>query len=179
MEVVHGRGEEQPAECGQHGIADPAMRPRHRLRQDLAAANRQPTADHQVRTGTQAFEEPGQLAEVVGAVSVTHQHVAAARRGDAAGEGVAIATHGDLDHPGACVQRQGLRAIAAAIVRDQQLTTDAGAGQCRARLGDTGDDGLGLVEAGHENGKLKLVDLEPHRLDRTLIHVFPRSPNRI
>ena len=166
-----GRGEEQAAECGQHGIADPAMGPGHRPGQDLAPAHRQAAAHHQVGPTLAAPQEPRQLGEVVGAVRVTHEHKPAARCRDAAGEGVAIAAVDDLDHPDTGRPRQGLRAIPLPL---STTTSSPDAARSAPRApGDAGDEGLGLVEAGHEDGNSASPRAAPPR--SPLIHVFPRS----
>ena len=109
----------------QDRVADPAVLPRHGTRQDRPAARRQAAAHDQIRATTQRRQEQRQLAEIVGAVGVAHQDEPAARRGDAAGQRVAVAALGDLDHPRPGGQRPRLRAVGAAIVGDQHLAHDA------------------------------------------------------
>ena len=85
------------------GIAPGRMRP---------PPDGQAAAHHQVGAGAQRGEEPRQRAEIVGAVRVAHQHEPATRRGDPAGQGVAVAAAGHVDHTRAGRRGQGRRAVA-------------------------------------------------------------------
>jgi hypothetical protein len=178
MEVVNRCCEEQAPNSGEDRVADPAVLPGHGARQDAPAACREAAAHDQVRAGPQTGQEPRQFAEVVGAVGVAHQHEPAAGGGDAASQRVAVAACRDFDNP--CPGRFGqrLRAVGAAIVRDNDLARDAGGGEGGRSLGYAPRYRRSFVEAGHEDGQLQdgLVANRRRAFVRTLKQHRPRSP---
>ena len=92
VEVADVARVEEPADGGEHRVAEVAVLPGHRARLDAAL---EPVAHDEVEALAQLLEEAVEVAEVVGGVGVSHHHVAAPRRRDAAEQrrAVALAVH--------------------------------------------------------------------------------------
>ena len=136
----------------EHRIAQPAMQPGHGARFHRAAAGRQPATLHQVVSLSQLGDELRDVAEVVAVVRVAHDHVAPARRADAAHQGVAIAACADWYDTRAERRRDLDGAVGAAVVRDDDFSLDSSRLQGGEGLLDAHAHGLVLVEARHDHG---------------------------
>ena len=164
MEIADAGAEEHPPDQAEHGIAEIAVQERHGAGRDAAG---KAVAHHEVGAFAQLGEKQLEAGEIVAVVGVAHDDEAAARRGDPGPQRRAVAALGHRDDAGAARQRIFHRAVARAVVRDQDFAGDAGAGEEAMRLVDAGGDGLGLVEARHQDGELDVAacSLRDGRLD--------------
>ena len=142
--------EEEAAEEGEDGVAEPAVKGRHRARLDPPA---EPRAHDEVVPLLERRDEGRDLAEVVGVVGVAHDDVAPARRRDAAEERGAVAALGDGDDARPGPVGDLLRAVGRAVVGDDRprprgpRRASASTAAPHAAL-----ERLGLVQAGHHDG---------------------------
>ena len=122
VEVADRRPEEEPADRGEHRVAEVLVQRRHRAGLDPAA---EPVAHDQVVAGAQPLDELVEVGEVVAVVGVAHDHVGAARRRDAAEERGPVPLVDDVDDARTVGFRDLLRAVGAAVVGDDDLADDA------------------------------------------------------
>ena len=157
MEVADRDLEEQPADEGEHRIAEIAVQGGHGALCDAAL---EPVAHDQVRAVAQLCDHGVQVLEIVAVVGVAHDDVLAAGGRDAADQGRAVAALGHGDQARAVRLGDGLGAVGGAVVGDQHLARDAGALEEAAGLVDADRQRFRLVQAGHQNGELerRLVD---------------------
>ena len=73
---------------------------------------------------------------------------------DAAAQGAAVALGGHAHDARAVFFRELDGAVGGAVVGDEHLAGDAREFDAAPRLLDTGDEGFGLVEAGHDDGEV-------------------------
>jgi len=151
VEVADAAAEEHPPEERQHGVAEVAVQRGHGVARDPAL---EPVAHHELVAGAQAFHERADRGEVVAAVGVGHDDVAAARRLDAAHQRGAVPLLRDLDDARAGLLGERLRAVGAAVVGDEDLARGAGVREAGERGAYAGGDRLRLVEARHEHRDL-------------------------
>ncbi len=118
MGVVDLRSEEDIEKSGEQGVSDIAVLPRHGARFDPAL---EPRAHAKVSAVDERAHHVHSFAEVIGAVGVAHDQIAAPGPLEAAAQGRAIAFFGYGDHPGAQAFRQGLATVRAAIVSHHHL----------------------------------------------------------
>src|SRR5262249_28738562 len=111
--------------------------------------------------GAEPLQEGGEGGEVVTVVAVAHHHVAAACRFDSRAEGRTVAALGHGDDAGAELLGDGLRAVGAAVVGDDDLTGDAVPLDEAARLADAARQGADLVEAGHHDREFEVHERLP------------------
>ena len=130
------------------------MKRRHGAGRDAAG---EPVAHDQVVAVAELGDEVFQLGEIVAVVAVAHDHVAAARGLDAAAQRCAVSAPRDVDHAGAVADRDFLAAVVAAVVGDYDLAGYAAALEIVDRLVDTDREGLGLVEARHDDRELAIL----------------------
>ena len=118
VEVADRAAEEQPAHEGQHRVAEVPVEPWHRL---ISNAALEAVAHDEVRALAKLRDEAVELCEVIGVVAVTHDHIAAARRGDAGAERGAVAARRDLDDARPERPRDVAARIRRAVVGDDHL----------------------------------------------------------
>ena len=100
-------------------------------------------------------DEAGGVAEVVAHVGVAHDDDGGAGVFDGAHQRRAVAADVDVDVDVRGYGGAGdvLAAVCGAVVADDDLAVDAGAGEHRSRLGDAGADGLCFVQTGHHDAE--------------------------
>lgn len=106
---------------------------------------------NQLVRGTQLRDEGIELGEVIAVIRISHDDKAAVRRTDAAQQCAAISLLRDTHNARARLACQLNRAIARAVVRDQNLADDPGALEEPTGLAHAARDRLSLIEAGHQN----------------------------
>jgi hypothetical protein len=131
VEIAGGDLEEQAAEEAEDGVADVAVFPRHGAGMNPA---RETVAHHDIGARLEGGEHGAGFAEIVAAVGVGHDDVAAAGGVDAGVEGVTVAALGDGDDAGAGRFGEGLGAVGAAVVGDENFTGNAEGFEGRASL---------------------------------------------
>src|SRR5439155_6875400 len=132
----------------------PAMRPRHRARVDRAVEAR---AEDEVVALLERVDESRERVERVGPVRVAHDDVLAARVREAGEVRAAVAAARLLDD-GRSVGGRDLRGLVARpVVDDDHLSVAARRLDPPPRLVDDRADRLLLVEAGDDDGDLRLV----------------------
>ena len=151
MEVADAGTEEQAADQAEHGIAEVAVQKRHGAGRDAAG---EAVAHDEVAAVPQLRHERVEAGEIVAVVGVADDDETAPCRRDAGPQRRAIAALRHRDDAGAARQRIFHRAVGRAVVGDQDLAGDAGAGEVVARLADAGGDRLGFIEARHQDGEL-------------------------
>ena len=173
VEVADRAGEEQAADEAQHRVAEVAVQEGHRAVLDAAA---EAVAHDQVVAGPQALDEGFDVAEVVAAVGVAHDHVAAVGGFEAAHQRRPVALGGDVHDPRAEPAGDLLGAVGAAVVGDHDLAD--GARPLEPFLGhrDALPDRLLLVEARHHDRYLDVV-WPVHRLGVGGAHQGRLRPN--
>ena len=152
---MNGNTEPLAGEPGEQRIADPAVQPRHRPRQDPAASRREPAALDQIEALPQPGDEPGRLAEVVARIGVGHDHEPAAGRGDPSEQRAAVAARGHRHDARPAILGDLARGVDAAVVGHDDLSGDPGGGERALRLFDAGSQGFGLVEARDDDRQLE------------------------
>ena len=151
VKIMRGAAEEQSADECESGIADPAVFPRHGAGDDFAAACGHAAAHDEIGTGAEFFDERLDLAEIVTAVGVAHDEIFSPGGFHPVAQGVAVAFFGNIDNPGTKLAGDVLRAVGAAIVRDENFAIHARCDQSALSRGDAIGKRLGLVEAGHDD----------------------------
>jgi len=120
----------------------------HRARFD---APREAITHHQFVSGAKLLHKGHQGHEIVAAVRITHDDIAAIRRFDPVPQRVAVATLRDINDPRTAFLGNLLRSIGAAVIRDQNLAIDAVLIQKPPRILDAERQCFRFVQAGHEN----------------------------
>ena len=108
-------------------------------------------ADNEVATVSQLFDERHERGEVVAVVGIGHDDEPPARRRDPSHERAAVALGLDRHDARAPGLGDGLRAVCAAVVGDDDLAGDAVVGEAGAGFLDADGERLGLVEARHHH----------------------------
>src|SRR5262249_12381918 len=72
INIIDWSSEHSPNHDGEHWIAAPSMRERHRSRHHLAAARRQATTLDQLKAFSKFLDELGDLSKVITIVRITH-----------------------------------------------------------------------------------------------------------
>src|SRR5690348_10778337 len=126
------------------------MQRRHRSAFDSSL---EPVAHHQLCAFTQFGDERHEIGEVVAIIGVAHDHVLAAGSTNATNEGISVALVPDGDHPGAGLGGELPTAVGAAVVGNDHLAVDTVLFNESQSFGDTGGNGLRLIEAGNDNGQ--------------------------
>ena len=127
----------------------------HRTGLDVAA---EPRAHHELEPRAELLDECDQLAEVVRAVRVAHEHVLAADVRQGIDVGAAQAALGRLEHARAARQRD-LPGPVVAAVDDQHLTCDSGLGEARLAPVDEIPDRQLLVQGRDDDRNLRTLDV--------------------
>ena len=152
MGVAHPGAEKCAQDCREDRIADMAVFPGHRVGLDLAAKAR---AHAQVVAVNQRFHHGDGFQEVIGAVRVAHDEIAATRGFHSGDESGAVSALGHRDHARAGSARERLAAVGAAVVGDDDLAIETEADPDRldrlARPVDACRDRRRLVQARHDD----------------------------
>ena len=150
VEVPDAGAEEQLADAGQDGVAQILVQRGHGAGGDAAL---EPVAHDEVVAFAQLLHEGGQGGEVVGVVGVSHDHEAAARGGDTADEGGAVAARRHRDDTCTRLACNVLGTVGAPVVGDDDLPHHPAGFEIAARLVDADLQRLRLIEAGHHDGE--------------------------
>jgi len=151
VHVTHRRLEEDATDERQHRVADPPVRPDHRAGLDAPG---KPVADDEVVAVAEAVDKGLDRGEVVAVVGVAHDHEAPARGVDAADQRAPVSLSRDVDNAHAELACDGLRAVGAPVVGDDDLRRQAVLLDRLSRLADARGKRLDLVEARHDDRDL-------------------------
>ncbi len=111
-------------------------------------------AHDQISSALERFHEGLQVFKVVAVVGVAHDDPLALGPEDPAAEYAPVTAGGNTDYPGSPGHGNGHRAVATAVVGDQDLAGHLVAGQVDFGLVNAGPDRLSLVETRHEDRKV-------------------------
>ena len=131
MEVADRAAEEQPAEPGQHGVAEIPVQRRHGAGRDAAL---EAVAHDEIVAFPKPLDEGVEAGEVVAVVGVAHDDDSGRARPRCRRRGGAVAALGNSDDAGTEALGDLWRAVGAAIVGDEHLARDAGALEIARRL---------------------------------------------
>lgn len=134
------------------------MRPGHRAAFDLATACGQPTSLHEFVSLAKALNEPGDFAEIVAIVRVSHNDVNAGGRADAGHQGTAISLCGNVDDPGAQPSRDEIGAVGAAVIGDHNFSVNLSTGESGQRFLHTNANRIRLVQTRNNDGDFNDLD---------------------
>src|SRR5262249_3684458 len=109
---------------GEHWIAAPSMRERHRSRHHLAAARRQATTLDQLKAFSKFLDELGDLSKVITIVRITHDDKLAVCRLDPTPQRATISFVFDLNYAGSAINGDFLRTIRTPVVGDNDFSCD-------------------------------------------------------
>ncbi len=155
VDVGEATAEDDVQDRGRHRRSEVAVERRHRPRLDEAGETR---AHDELGAPPELLDERPKLAEVVGAVGVAHDHIAAADEGERIDVGAPEAPLGRAQHARAAGQRQLGRAVAAAV-DDQDLPDHAGLLHPLVAPGDEVGDGQLFVQRRDDDRQLRLRDV--------------------
>src|SRR5207253_4342649 len=131
VEIAHLGPKQQPAEEAQHRVAEVAVQRRHGAFADAAA---KAVAHHQRIAFAQLGYEGIEAAEVIAAIRIADDDVAAARGGDASCQRRAIAAPRDVDDAGSGTLGHRPRAVDRSVVGNQHFSVNPRALETATRL---------------------------------------------
>ena len=111
-----------------------------------------PVADDDLRAGVELGHEPGDVAEVVGQIGVGHHDVLALGGREPGQVGAAEAAARLVNHMAPGRLGQAGAVVLGAVVGHDHLAREPALGQRTAGGSDAFLDGVGLVEAGDDDG---------------------------
>src|SRR5262245_30069666 len=141
------------------------MERRHGTGKLRTSPRRQPAALHEVVAFPQFANESGYVPKVVAVVRIAHDHVSPTRDLNTAAEGMTVSARRHPHDPGAERFSDLGRAIRAAVVGNDHLTSQPGPGEGSDGLLHTHTNGFMLIEARHDDRHLEwsLTLPCPHR----------------
>ena len=128
------------------------MQRRHGAGRDAAFES---VAHDEVATVTQLFDERHERGEVVAVIGIPHDDEPPARRRDPSHERASVALGLDRHDARPPGLGDGLRAVGAAVVGDDDLAGDTVVGEAGAGFLDADGERLGLVEARHHHAEFR------------------------
>jgi len=146
--VADARVEKNIEQCGEAGIPEVFVEPRHRPGLDAAA---KAVTHHDVMAFTEFFNESGHFREVVAVVRIAHDDEWAARSGDAGAQGGAVTALGHANHSRAVLFRNLNRTVCRAVVGNDDFAGKARGAKRLHRFVQTERKGLRFIQAGNDH----------------------------
>ena len=159
MEVLSGAFKKDSADQGKHGVADPAVFPRHGAWHNRPAASGHSAAHDEIVAIAEFFDKRADLGEVVAIIGVAHDHPASVGGFDSVAQGVAVAFLGDANHAGAGAFGEFDRAVGAPVIGDEHFALEAEIGEGFFGFEDAALESFRLVEAGHEDSEVEVFGI--------------------
>jgi len=144
---------------------------RHRAGNDGTTPSRQPAPHDQLVSAAQLLHKGAQRRPVIAVVGVSHDDVFPARALYAAQDRCTVAAHGHVDDASTGLACCTLRTVGASVVSHDDLASNVEPLQGTQCFGDAGCQGLGLIEAGHQERELQLIATGGY-----VVHLISGSP---